>query len=78
MRIFTIVLNPEKEIDEKFEILGSDFIPEPNTVVIIKNGNQLMKASVVKVESVLDKVGDSADVVFNIFVKILPPEENVN
>ena len=77
-RIFAIVINPETEEDKKFEILSANFLPEQNTIVILKQGTRVLKASVVKVESVLEKVGNSADLIFNIFIKILPPEENVN
>ena len=77
-RIFAIVVNPETEKDKKFEILSTNFLPQENTVVILKQGTRILKASVIKVESVLEKVGNSADLIFNIFIKIMPPEENVN
>lgn len=76
-RVFAIVINPETE-NEKFEILSANFLPEENTVIVLRQGDRVIKASVVKVESVLDRVGDSADLTFNIFMKILPEEENVN
>jgi hypothetical protein len=77
-RIFAIVLDPEKNNDEKFEILNTTFLPEENTVVILKQDSKIIKASVLKVESVLERIGDSADLTFNIFLKIVPPEEDVN
>jgi hypothetical protein len=77
MRIFAIVLNSEEK-DEKFEILSTDFIPEENSLIVIKTGDRLVRASVVKVENVWERVGDSADIIFNVFVKILPPEEGMN
>lgn len=77
MRIFAIVVGQGNIKDDKFEILNTDFIPDPNTVIIIKQGNDLVKVGVVKVESILERVGDSADIVYNIFVKKLP-EEYVN
>jgi hypothetical protein len=77
MRIFAIVLNPDEK-DDKFEILSTDFIPEENSLIVIKTGDRLVRASVVKVENVWERVGDSADIIFNVFVKILPPEEGMN
>jgi hypothetical protein len=77
MRIFAIVVGQGNIKDDKFEILNTDFIPDPNTVIIIKQGNDLVKVGVVKVESILERVGDSADIVYNIFVKVLP-ESYVN
>ena len=78
MRIFAIILNPENETDEKFEILDSNFLPVANTVIILKKGDEVTRASVVKTESVLERAGDNADYIFNVFIKIFPPEENVN
>lgn len=78
MRVFAVVLHSEQEQDEKFEILDTDFIPMENTLIILKHGDRLEKASVVKVENVIEKVGENADVTLNVFIKILPPEQNVN
>jgi len=78
MRIFAIVLNPESQIEEKFEILDSNFLPVTNSVIILKKGNDVTRASVVKTESVLERTGENADYIFNVFIKIFPPEENVN
>lgn len=77
-RIFAIVLDPDKEKDERFEILAPDFIPEVNSVIILKTGKDVVRASVIKVENVLERIGDNADLIVNVFVKIFPPEENVN
>lgn len=78
MRVYAIVLDPEKQKPEKIEVLETTFIPEPNTVIILKTGDSLIKTIVVKTENVLEKVGESADLIFNIFVKPLPPEQDVN
>lgn len=78
-RIFAIVLSEDSETsNDKFEILNTNFLPEENTVVLLKQNNKIIKTSVIKVESVLERIGDSADLTFNIFVKIVPPEQDVN
>ena len=78
MRVFAIVLNPESQMEEKFEILDTNFIPQANSVIILKKGTEVTRASVVKTESVLERQGENADYIFNVFIKIFPPEENVN
>jgi predicted RND superfamily exporter protein len=78
MRVWAVILNPDNKEEEKFEILDTNFVPETNAVIILKRGDEVTRASVVKTESVLDREGENADYIFNVFIKILPPEENVN